>query len=1426
VIKGTIIFSDIKPHGGDQRRAFEEMCFQLFANEFAAHGEPIRREGSGGDAGMEGYISDSGGFPVMGLQVKFFPEKFGTDQWRKIDESVRAALNDTTADCSLKRFVVATPRAFNKTENEKWKRYQNGWQQYAKQIGYHSTVRFVHWGSSFLESLLKENKNRGQLLYWFNYPNFDRKRCVQLTRATIAQLGDRYIPGLHTPTECEGQIHIFLRTERTRKTYLNETREAIRHERFGGLATEKEWPDDCKRLMADCRKMWQKFRQEFGDGVSFPASFAQLASKGSVYHERHCKLVERLWAEVEKLPPQPLDQMGERTRSPLEKDVNSLDRNSGEFETYVQRLQNDFSLADTPFLLVSGEAGSGKNHTLAEICSRYLGSGGIALFSDGGQFPANEQPWNQFLKWADFTDGGIRDFLACLSALAATTPLPGLICIDALNETLHREVWLSGLEKFAAELQTFPNLKLLVSCRTDYLDLTVPENVRQQKLELWRHIQHEGLGLNVFEAVPKYLRAYRVKGGDITPLTPEFSRPLMLKTFCEAFEDDEPPPGSLSLPRILEAYVNRKSKNIASRIGCAPSAVLDALPDIAASMLSAGSLQLPERDVRNRLLSHYPQAEEGKSLYRALVAEGILAEFPHADNLGTTNVVRFTFERIWDYFLSLHLMPTRIAPSDTLKARLDDWRWRLEHRGVVEVFAIRLPEEGHGEIVDIARPGELGGSDLGQAFIRSIPWRTTTSCSKRTAHWFNHLCARSSWTEALECLFPVLVNPEHPWNSDWLHFKLQGMSLEEREREWTIWLNEQFRWADVHKQPIRIIRLAETCDRGLLSSRQLMLLATALGWMLTTTAVSQRNRISLALARLLRNDTVLSSELVERFIATNDPYVVERVLFAAASSAIHAQHGDEALASLARLVHSAFFSKEHVPPNVIIRHYASVICEQASEKGVLDAAIKPKSFRPRFRSVWPSIWSEAEEAALEKSFNSDWDKKRPLGAVISSTRTEQMGGYGDWGRYEMGARVRDFQDRRLAEEPNRKWSYSGFDDRVARRYVLQRAVELGITKQDFRDVDAPYDGRNRPSIERLGKKYQWIAMHEFLGYLSDHYHMTPDWEDEPPLFESARQLSLPDLLDPFAWKPDEVETRAEWEFIQKPAPWWARYPNPFPRVLTTARREKLVVSPSIPEPSLLLRTSHESCEWTTLSGYFRWEEPVPAYVSDKWSTAHVLHSWLFNSYAVPESALSQFTARMIEPVLNGNMRPPEPDFRSEVLTLLKYPSGTGDLERYCGHTFAQTSGAWFTTCDYSDEQDGSRSLHGYIPSPPLAKMLKIKWTKSGLDFSCSGSSCRVVFDAREEDFQACLCQVEPLLSALSKRKLKLVWRVFGWKWIGGTMNHHSSQREYWALYSLDRLGRPYCLGGGTWIVKPNATREPLPWPVSKSLPSEQKAKAL
>jgi hypothetical protein len=204
---------------------------------------------------------------------------------------------------------------------------------------------------------------------------------------------------------------------------------------------------------------------------------------------------------------------------------------------------------------------------------------------------------------------------------------------------------------------------------------------------------------------------------------------------------------------------------------------------------------------------------------------------------------------------------------------------------------------------------------------------------------------------------------------------------------------------------------------------------------------------------------------------------------------------------------------------------------------------------------------------------------------------------------------------------------------------------------------------------------------------------------------------------------------------------------------------------------------------------------------------------MFNSYAVPDSALRQFTGRMIEPVLQGDMCPKPPEFETEILTLLKYPSGADEIERYCGHTFARTPGAWFTTCNYSDEQHGSRSLQGHIPSPPLAKLLKVKWTKSGLDFGGPKASQPIVCDVQREDQNACMCQVKPLLAAFAKQNLRLVWRVFGWKWISGGLNQHSPQREYWALYSLNANTQPICLGGGSWNVKVGPIPEPLPWRV-------------
>ncbi|MBE0566126.1 MAG: ATP-binding protein [Krumholzibacteria bacterium] len=83
---------------------------------------------------------------------------------------------------------------------------------------------------------------------------------------------------------------------------------------------------------------------------------------------------------------------------------------------------------------------------------------------------------------------------------------------------------------------------------------------------------------------------------------------------------------------------------------------------------------------------------------------------------------------------------------------------------------------------------------------------------------------------------------------------------------------------------------------------------------------------------------------------------------------------------------------------------------------------------------------------------------------------------------------------------------------LIQRYILWRVADLGWTIERFGLFDrfeVRSDGRAGPSAERIGKKYQWIAFHEILAYLSDHYQFRECFrEDEgKQAYEGAWQLS-------------------------------------------------------------------------------------------------------------------------------------------------------------------------------------------------------------------------------------------------------------------------------------------------------------------------------
>lgn len=1410
----SVDLKSIHPHGGDRRSAFEELSFQLFARHCPARGAVVRRHGAGGDAGLEGVVVDGGNRALVGLQAKFFDDKLASTQWRDLDESIQTALNDNATDGTLQEIIISIPRNLTQSQFGKWTSLRNDWAERAMRLSYPHPVDFTLWDESGLRGRLLVPENRGLLLHFFEFPNFDSTHCRQRTNSTVSGLGDRYQPALHTVTEAEDKLHVFLRGERCRQQFLEQARENLRW-RGWTPKSATELPEALRGAFSEADSAWQHALPLFGDGVSLPPSFLELSLALAQTAEALMPLMEGLSALI---PPRESrsehDYQSPQSRGPHTEMLSRFDRWEWNLRSLAGYLKEN-AVADQPCLLLSGEPGTGKTHVLAEVCSRYSEQGGIVLFVEGAKFSTDEPPWTQFMRWAGFSGGSAHDLIETLSAMAAVTSLPVLICIDALNETPNRSLWRNELLDFAAELPPVAHVKLLVSCRSDYLEQTLPTLLRDQRAPGWAFAEHQGLGIEVFEAFPKFVAAYDVKWNGLPPLVQEFRNPLFLRIFCEAYAGRTPESGSYSLGCILRHYAQRKAELLGHRIDCDPSRVLEALRGIAEHIRAAHALQIPERDACAVCELHHVPTETSRSLYRALLSEGILAEFPDSpDALGPRNLVRFTYERVWDYFISLSVLPTSKPLSSELTANLRDARWRWDNSGLVSLLNVRFPEEGHGEVCDLIAPDGKPDFDVLEQFLESLPWRTHRSVTPRTLEIFEIATDGNTIERALDHLVPLAPNPMHPWNADWLHTRLAALPLAERDRTWTFWVNQQlFRFYD--DSPLReLLAWAERVRLEMVADEHRFLLATILAWCASTTVVEGRKRLSSAITRLLAGRTDLAARLVGRFLPIDDPYVREWVLLAAAGAAQHASVGDDHLRELARVVHAGIFAAKAVEPHLLIRHYAAEICQQAEAKSVLPVGIEPATFRPPFHSKWPRILSEKKCDAKKKIADRAY-------TFFQSVVPDCDGAYyGDWGRYVMQGRVEHFLPQKLSEpiEPVRQGFRQRFDARIARRYVIQRVFEIGWDPQRPDNLpEIGYEGRGGSKVERLSKKYQWIALYEFLGLLSDHYHFH-DYDDRETTFHSARQLIGCGLLDPFVTEPPPEPAKSSWDFVRPPAPWWRGYIDLLPRPLSASQQRETAEGLAIVHPVKLLALNDGQNDWFTLSAFHEWNEPKPVWTNGM-SSPYVNIEVAIQSYLVGFPTASGLLNELSERGFDNHSRLwlEEPEFGQPLATLRNFPLDHHDLRHRCEldeqySTASWLSGACSTTCRCAPDEEQRRARNGSMPSPQLAEIGNLHWLGNSFDFAPPGEIMPVVSHVGEGFHGACIVQSKSLLNWLQRSDKCLVWRFYIQKYLHNNLHGQNHSRAYWGTFILQPDGKIRDFGGATCAFPHGpGPQEPLPW---------------
>ncbi len=178
----------------------------------------------------------------------------------------------------------------------------------------------------------------------------------------------------------------------------------------------------------------------------------------------------------------------------------------------------------------------------------------------------------------------------------------------------------------------------------------------------------------------------------------------------------------------------------------------------------------------------------------------------------------------------------------------------------------------------------------------------------------------------------------------------------------------------------------------------------------------------------------------------------------------------------------------------------------------------------------------------------------------------------------------------IAAYPENRQRYDdddSFDDSLVERWILHRVLELGWHQDKHGSFDSTvqkYDsGRDAHKPERIGKKYQWIALHECYARLADNFHFQEDYfSKQPQEYRGTWQLSVLRNIDPtctFTGAADRKHEGGPRWYLPPPYKWqrntpdeeWLRAVEDFPEVGKLVS----VVNPSDREEWLILRCSHD-----------------------------------------------------------------------------------------------------------------------------------------------------------------------------------------------------------------------------------------------------------
>ena len=1155
----------IGPSG--QRGGFEQfVCEQVAQEPPADDAKFVSLHGAGGDGGVECYWTFADG-SEHGWQAKFWVTPAQVNK-AQLDRSVEAALGQHP---KLAKYTIAIPTdptgptggqgksLLEKiTDSNGW---LEGWQKMATDRG--MGVEFeIEWETNIVDRLNRLDTSGAQRRYWFDADVLSEQWWEDRKQEAVAAARPRYMPELNVEVPAARSIAALCSDDEWWQAVLDQVDEVtdavdgLRYADDEVLAADLGAARAAAAVVTDALDAWHVSRSGSGLdelaqalGTALTVVGDQEALEVEAMNDKHENWDTEGWRQWQReymvrFPAAAVDAL-RKLREKLTEATALISSPIGK-------------LAGTQVALMTGPAGIGKTYLVIDAVVRRLATGRPSVMVHGRWFNAHDPLAHipEVLQMPPDLTG--EEAIALIDESARAAGAPALLVIDALNDTRPRSLWRDNLDRLVTVVGRYPNVRLLLTSRTHYVAQVIPPGITLPRFE---HTGFEGVE---FEAVSEYAAFYGLEPPTSPPIHGEFDNPLYLRLVCEALQANSRlslDQANVGLDELTKMVLDSANAVISDRIDAPPSdrVVHRAMHTLAAAIADGGGDPLTRPDGQAVLTPIWSDVSAEKSLLDALIAQGLVEEdvIPDGSPYGA-DIIAITFERIGHQLIVSDAL-TGVTDAEGVRAQLGGRLGNLIglgatiDLGILEATSVVVAERLGLELTDFR--SEIGNDDaIAVAVIAGTGWRAASSITNETGDIIVDALTREPTFDAgLTMLFRLAARPDHPLNADFLHGFLNRWNMGARDKFLPGWLHITHGTSGAVD---RLIRWA--CEKPLdrVGENTTRLWVTALLW--TTSATDRRVRepATIGAARLLARHPGQAAGLLERFTVVNDEWVVERAL-EVAYSALLANGSDADWAGAAEVVWTNFFAvPADLTPNAAVRDAARSILEAAADRGTLPAGVTVAQFRPPYNSRWPLDWPTKED--IEPYHSADYPK------LVHSTTDD------DFYRYKLEY---DLNDR------------PGVDVPAAARWVVTEVIRLGYRTEWHASFDGYVvgkygGGRGKPVwIERIGKKYQWIALNRLIGHVSDHAPKTRDSWDPPPAPVPGPATTISRQIDP---------TVIEFEPAHdNPRSWVPTYDW----APTAGKSDAQWVADDTDLPSIAVNDAeHEGRPFIVLSGYYDWND--------------------------------------------------------------------------------------------------------------------------------------------------------------------------------------------------------------------------------------------